>query len=517
MSMPRLNIALSGEAIPAIAGRTDLLIGTLPADNPNVNKELDNVQGLDEATLNAMFGERSDLRHRIRNWMRVNKSRSRLDVKAYPEESTAVASEGKVTLSGTATGKGRLYVAVVDERQFFANIDVEVGETANDVATKIMNAFATTIFPTIPVTASLDSDDAKFTTVDKGSLGNYYGIKVVGVVAGLTIGVEAFAGGLNDPTFTTAFIPDIRFTGVGFPQIFEGTIDLIGAFMDERFNSDNKIMDGSVFIGISKNFSDFKAFVDGINRRSVKVIGNRLVPSPNPNPFAIQSGASILTPVDWSVAEFMGIRSLRMTPDAPISDYVFANNLDAFGGAELASLPYFNTPMRLTAVTKANMLFNETEKLMLEESGGTVIDVNVAENGMLMGSVVSTYKTNEMGIPDSTWKYLNYIDTGSVCREYIFNNMKSDLAQSRLTEGDLVPNRNIHNAGSIEALFMRYYSELAGVLYQDGAEIVSDVADGVTVELDLAKRLVTLIATVPIVTQIGQVNMLITQKFTVLG
>ena len=516
MTKPKLNISLQGEAIATIAGRCDLIIGTLPFGDTNAGKTIPNVQTMSASELDAMFGARSDLRNKIARFLKTNKRYSRLDVQTLEQDTSAVVADGEITFAGTAaTEDGELEITVVDE-EFKATIEVEEDDTPTDIALKVKNAFAASVFSNIPVTSDSSLGVASFDAVDAGTLGNYYGLKVSGSVAGITYTITAFTNGATDPAYTSSDFPSRRYTGVAIPRFLYTSIDVFSGVLDARFNVDNKIMDGVGFIGYDESYSNIVSNLTDKNSKSIVYMGNKLVPSPHPVPFTAQSGASIMTPADWRVCEFLGIRSLRMTPDAPISDYVYASNLDNFGGAELASLPYFNTPMTSVSTTEAVLLFDEEEKTGLETIGYAVVDVNSAENAMLLGGVATSYKTDGLGNTDLTWKYLNYVDTGSICREYIFNNMKIDLAQMRLTEGDLIPDRNIQNTGSIEALFMKYYGELAdAVLVQGGASVTSLVAKGLVVALDLATRTVTLTAKIPIVTQIGTVNMTITQKFTV--
>lgn len=519
MTQPKLNISLGGATQATIGGRNDLLIGTLPSTSAYAGTVVEKVNLKTVAELDAIFGANSEIRNRIDKYLTANKRKSRLDVQVLEEDEYAEASAGAIAFSGTsASADGTLEVAMVDENDFSAVIDVLSGETPEQIAVKVKNAFATSVFPKLPVVVDNSSGTVSITARDKGTVGNFYGIKVSGSVAGITYALTAMTGGANNPTYTAALFPTARYWGVGIPQIFKASVSVFKTILNARFNEDNAIKDGRGFIGVDDTLGNLTTLIEGENSGMIVHMGNRLVPSPNPNVNTAQTGASILTPADWRVAEFMGIRSIRMELNAPISDFVVANNRDSFGGMALASLPYHNTPMAQTAVTKANMLFNETEKAQLEALGFTVVDTNASENAMLMSAVVTNYKTDSLGIADNTFKYLNYVDTASICREYIFNSMKVDLAQSRLTEGDTVPDRNIHNDASIKALFMEYYSDLADeTLVQAGGAIASAVSDDLGVVLDLANRTVSMTAeTFPIVTQIGTVNIAITVKFSTL-
>jgi len=512
-TMPRLNIAVVGQADPSIAGRVDLIIGQLANANANAGKLFKNMQLKTNAELDALFGARTDLRHKIKNFLKNNRL-SRLDVQTLEEDATGAPAVSTIVVAGTASADAELEVSVVSEKDFKRTLTISSGETNEQIATKISNAFAVGVFPTIPVTSSVLTDTVSFTAVDKGTVGNYYSVKVKGVVPGVTFTVNAFAAGANDPVYTSAIFPVARYTGVAIPQWLKASVDNITDVLDARFNSDNAIMDGVAFMALDDTVSNLNTFASGKNSKALVLIGNGNAPATHPDPDTVVKGKAICHPTDWAVCEFTGIRARRLTAGAPIADFVTATGLDNFGGPELASFPYFNTPMVGVPTTQADTLFINSEIIALETAGYSVIGVNTAESGMLMGSVSTTYKTDALGNEDATFKFLEFVDTGSVIREYIFNKMKADLAQMRLTDGAVIPGRNIQNKATIKGLFMGYIADLAeAVLVQAGK--ASQISEKTSILLSLKNRLVTITSEIPIVTQIGTVNMVLVQKFSI--
>ena len=50
---------------------------------------------------------------------------------------------------------------------------------------------------------------------------------------------------------------------------------------------------------------------------------------------------------------------------------------------------------------------------------------NPANTVLISNEAVTTYKTDTLGNPDVTFKYVNFVDTLSIVREYVFNNLKA--------------------------------------------------------------------------------------------
>jgi hypothetical protein len=209
-----------------------------------------------------------------------------------------------------------------------------------------------------------------------------------------------------------------------------------------------------------------------------------------------------------------------LTPDAPIADYVTTTSgrLDAFGGPHTASLPYFNTPLDLTPTTAATNLWTTEEQSALEASGFTTYGVNSAQTGMLMGPVVTTRTTDGGGNPNVSFLYLNYVDTGSVCREIFHNVLKSTYAQSRSTAGDLIADLSMTNAEAVKAEALRIYKFLTTKgLTQAGRAAESYFSANTTVTLDASTGTYTMVSDLPIVTQVRNINYALQLSFTIEG
>jgi hypothetical protein len=154
------------------------------------------------------------------------------------------------------------------------------------------------------------------------------------------------------------------------------------------------------------------------------------------------------------------------------------------------------------------MGWGETEIESIKAAGGTIIGTNTSGTSTILGEVVTTYKFDNAGNADSTFKYLNTVDASSAGREYMFNQIKRDCAQSRLTEGDRIPGRNMHNQSSIIGKFLEYYGTLSGGDYcilQAGEQARQYFLRYLTVTLSLSNGTVTATMKCPVVTQLRTV------------
>lgn len=516
-SNPKVNIQLLPAAlVDAFADRRDIIFGQIGSTGTAVDGALNvDIQTKTTAEIKTLFGADTFLTNQILAWLSSNAKYSPLDVIGKDPSGTGVAATGAVTFGGgPATSDGTYYVSIVDEEQYQVEVAVESGDTVTDIGDALVAAIATLTDPVFSVANVAGAVTA--TAKDLGTIANDYGIKVEGVVPGVTVSITAWSGGANDPVLTGILDPisGIRYTGVLWPQVWSANLSIIKDELDDRFNASNAILDGVIFTGLCDTYANILAAIATENSQSVVMMGSPLLDE------AAHKGPAILRPADWVAAEFAGIRARRLTTDAPIADKIITTSggLDAFGGPSLASLPYFNTPLADTPVTGATYLFTGTEQSALEDAGFTVYGVNSAQNFMITGPVVTNWTTDPGGNPNQSFHYLNYVDTGSACREIFFRVLKSTFAQSRLTTGDLIPGRSMANAESIKAELLRIYRVLSNLaLTQAGREAESYFARNTIVTVSLADRKATITGPLPIVTQLGTINYALQLSFTITG
>lgn len=459
---------------------------------------------LNDNSEDTLFGANSQLAGMIREAKKLNKV-TQMDAIALDDNGAGVPATGTIALSGTATEAGTLTVRIGSQTNHSYSIAVASGDTATVIGDAIDTAvLADTDAPfstanvTGTVTVTADND---------GTVGNYIGIEVAGSVGGITSTVTGMASGATDPTLTGVFdvVGNKRYQTIVWP--YSADTSVLRTFLDARFNDDVYVLDG---VGITANhdsLANHLTALNALNSQSLVWITDKAESETN------FKGPAVFEMPQIKAAEFAAIRGLRLTQDANVSQFVITTNgpLDGYGGPALASKPYFTTNFPNLPLVKTGRGWTNTEIEQLSGvngAGGTVIGTNTAGNTAIAGEVVTTYKTDSAGNPDISFKYLNYVDTASNAREYFYNNLKARFVQSRLTEGDIIPGRDMANDVVIAAYCEKLYQDLAGVDYvllQAGETALQFFKTNLSVTLDLSTGTATVLMTVPLVTQLREI------------
>jgi phage tail sheath gpL-like len=461
--------------------------------------------------IDALAGARSLGAQAMREFKKINQL-SQLDVILLDDDGAGVAATGTVVFGGAATEDGTLTIEIGST----TNHTITYNITDLDTPTLAGDALvaAITADTRVPVTAANVTGTVTLTAANDGTEGNDISLKISGSVAGLTVTLTGMASGATNPTLTGVFdvVGDNRYQTVIWPHSW-GTTD-IAAFLDPRFNAGELIQDGVAIMTSTDTYANHISAITAENSQSLQI---RALNSINDTDY---KGSTILELGLNISAQASAIRALRLTQDAPISQYVIASGLDVFGGPHLASLPYHNTPYSSLPLIPTGKGFDGTELAGIEAAGGTNMGNNKAGNSIIDGTVLTTYKTDSAGNPDVSFTKQNYVDTSSNIREYFQNNSAARFAQSRLTEGDIVANHNMVNEGAIRAFMKGLYRTLSGqgfVLVQAGGDAETFFNDNLSITLDLSLGKVTMTMKVPIVTQIDTIIATVQIAFSVEG
>ena len=515
ISKPDVNIALVGaNNVLGVAERRNLIICQTP--NATANALVTDIPDKTQAQLDSLLGAGSYSRVMVQEWLDANRTGNNvgalLDMITVLDDGAAVAATQTMTVVGTTTEAGALVVSILSSKKYKKTITLASGSDETDIADAITAAYATT---TAPFTVGNVAGVVTITATDLGTIGNDYGVEVSSIPAGVTsITVAAGVTGTGTPDITNVMDlvgSTVRYQGILLPKdLFAQVTEITTDFLDPRFNVSNDILDGVAFVGDSGTLVQTKANANANNTQSLVLVGNAITVG-NAN----KIGPEVVHPVDWTAVTIMAIRARRLSDNASIANIVTTNSAnDQFGGIALASLPLFNTPLSSVPVTGSVDLFDSAEQAELNAAGFSVVGPNKPITGTITGTVVTTYKTDPAGNDDVSFKYLEYVDTASVSREFMFNNLKATFAQSRLTDGDLIAGRSMENAASIKAVVKRLLSVLKdNALVRDGRTADKIVDDSLTVVLDLANRKATVALELPIVTQLEIVNVTLQLTF----
>ena len=449
----------------------------------------------------ALFGARAHISGMIREFRRINKD-TQVDAIGLDDAGSAVTATAIVTFSGTPTATGTITVNVGSAFQHTFDVDVVTADTPTTIGDKLVTAI--TADTKAPFTAANAIGVVTITASNGGTLANFWALQTSGSAAGITTALTAgWTGGATDPVLTTLFDPvaNIRYNTVVWPEVW--SITSLTGFLDPRFNTNNDVLDGVGILHKQDTLANLKSFVSPLNSQSVRVGGTKTVST------ATLIGGSVVEMNDILATRMAAVRSLRLTANASINDILSISGapLDSFGGIAISTLPYANTLIQFTALPNPVDTFTLADEAELESNGVSTLGLNRAGNSLILGQQVTTRLTDTAGNPDTTFKFLNAVDSSSIIREFFFENNKSRYAQSRLTDGDLVAGRSIQNEAAIRAFQKELYTFLADLaITQAGSQAVKDFDTNMIVTVNVAGGSVT-ITTAPL--QVGQLRIVL--------
>jgi phage tail sheath gpL-like len=461
----------------------------------------------------ALFGKTSMIAQMVRQARTLNKV-TQFDAIALADNGAGVAATGTVVVTGTATETGTFTLKIGSGANYAFEIAVTSGDTATAVGAAIDTAVA--LATNAPFTSANVTGTVTFTAANKGEVGNNFAYKVEGAVAGISIALTVPVNGATNPALTNIFdvIADERYQTIVWPNTY--TLSTLTTELDARFNVSNDILDGVGITTQMDTFSNLQTAGNAENSQSLVILGNKILTD------TAHKGGALLEFDDVLSSKLAALRALRLTPGASISQFVIATNgaKDAFGGSAIASLPYFNTPFPSLDLIDIGKGFSKTEVESLKTAGVARLGNNKTRTSIIADEIVTTRKTDTAGNPELTFKFLNQVDTSVNIREFFFNNLKAEYAQTRLTTGDLQPNRNMANQASIESFLDGLYTLLSKedyVLTQAGETALQYFKTNRTVTLDLSDGSVDITMTTPIVTQLRTINATIQIAFSTEG
>lgn len=501
--LPRTILTVSS-ADTTVAARPQrvLVIGQKIAGTATTGDLQQDIQN--DNSWDTLFGKKSRIAAQIRAFRKINPFTS-MDAIGLDDNGAAVDATGTVVFAGTATAAGTLTFYVGSKINNIYTVAVASGDTATVVGDALVAAIAA---DTVAVVSAANvTGTVTLTALNGGTVGNDIGIASQGSVAGITSTITGMASGATDPSLTGLFDvvgDDRRYQTVIWP--YDGDLTTITAFLDPRFNATNNILNGVAVTTSVDTFANLSSAASAENSESLVYLGNKSQVG-----VATQTGGAMTELSDVISAQVAAVRSLRLEPNVSLGTIIAAGGLDRIGGVALSSLPYFNTAMQNLPLVPLGLGFSDVEVKSLNSDGVSFVGNNRTANQVILGEMLTTYKTDNAGNPDDSFKFLNFVDTITAIREHIFNQLGSDFVQTRLTAADasIVAGRDVTNENQMRATIVGYYSDLATsdfALTQGGEAALQFFRDNLNVSINLQTGAATITMKAPIVTQLRSIT-----------
>lgn len=499
-----------------------LILGQKTSKGSAIAKSL--YKDVEEANIDTLFGKNSALSVTLKAvFEEFDKTQSpnlpRVDVIPLDDNVGGSNASGSIAFSpsGPATDldkNGSIFFNICGKE-----VELELTE-GDDISAEIPQSFEALVSDeTLPLDVSEAGGTVTMEFKNKGTINNNGTILVEGLseqggnyyFGNMQVTVTPFSGGATDPDTTDILdvVEKIRYQTLSYPVEY-GT-DLATDFLDSRFNVSNDIKDGVAVLKNTGTRTALKALLDTLNSQSVIYLCNKSVSEDN-----FDGGEDL--ELDYvNAARCAAIRALRLTTNASLANIIPAainGANDAFGGAHMASLPYMNTPISGAPLQPEGKGWTDTDIVSLFASGGSVVGNNRTGSSVIMGEFLTTYKTDAAGNEDLTWRFLNTVDTMSVCAEYIFNNIKKDFVQNRLTTGKVIRGYSMTNKQSFTSKLQEYYLSLADLaLVPKSQEAVNFFINNLSTVINTVSGKITTTAQWPIVVQLREILVTLKTNF----
>lgn len=341
------------------------------------------VKALSEKKASDLFGEGSQLARMAKFFIDNNKYTETLYL-PLDDNGAGVAATGDIDFTVTGTvGNGIVYLYIGGQK---VEVSVTSGDTADDIATATVAAIAAKT--SLPVTAAVDgvtTSQVNFTAKNKGENGNSIDLRVnyyqdQELPENLSYVITAMASGTGNPDITSglAALGDEWYNLISFPYLDSSNLAILKTELDNRFGP------------MSSN--------DGY------AIGCKVDTFGNLSTFGGTQNSKYLVE--------MGIDKLPNLPEetsAAITAQVAAS------GAIDPARPFQTLKLNGILPPVKEDQFTQVENNLLLMDGIATATVN-ANNELLIQRLVTTYKTNDLGADDISYRDLNTLLTLSYIR-----------------------------------------------------------------------------------------------------
>lgn len=496
-TFPRVtaNILGADNGVQLNAHKILVLGQKLPVGTANAGELQSDI--ITEKQIYEKFGRKSHIAKKLRAVLKnlsISRVRPQIDAIALEDNGTQKAT-GTFTFTGTATESEVIEIYIDSKINGRYILSVVSGDTADDIGVKLatlINADANANY-----TASNTSGVVTITAENAGTNGNQIKLGFDGVVAGVTLTKSGnyLSGGATDPVLSNVFdaIDGVQYHTIDYPSVWDLTT--LSNFTEPRFNVDNDILYSQGFTFKVDTYANLNILLDSLNAKTICVGFDKINGGIFENPDVINS-------------QFCAYRGLLFTENSNVSS-INSGNGQTVGGITWGSLPYFNMPFVNMPTTAQGEGFTEEEINELETSGGWTLENNSSNTRVLTRELRTTYKTNDLGDADTTFVFLNRVDSLTIAREYYFNGIKQRYMRHRMTNATTTPSQlqAIVTKPEFIATMREFYDDLVVVgIFEGGRgrEFTERVAE--IVVFDTLNGLIDTDSIAPLIAQLREVQ-----------
>lgn len=462
---PQITIVKGGATIPTSVPDVKVLIVSQKLASGTAISGALYEDVLSDKNYETLFGKKSMMAECLRAFNRANGGYTKVGAISLEDASGGTAAAGAVVFSGTsATEAGTITVNIGDSIRHSYEISIAVGETPTQIGDALVAAIIADT--EIPLGTPVNTTGAvALLFAHKGTIGNGTYLEVIGSVAGITIALTAFTGGATDPTLTGLFTPialrKYDITGENY------IIDETKTLLNSRFSIGKRDLSGISIFSKQGSRADLLTFLDNYNEKTLCIHCNEAIGTSTYKGAAVKSFPSVIA------CTLMGIRAKMLTQDAPLNDIIstsFPNDL--IGSVSKCSAPYFNTLIPTLDMVDLENEWLDSDIDDINEAGGFVIGNNTADNSLIFGDILTTYKTDVSGNIDTTFKFLNTVDEYNFATSYYFAALTIFFNQTRMTVDANVAGWNMVTKNDIEDKVLAIYRQISGMEFVNGRTII---------------------------------------------
>jgi len=456
-----------------------------------------------ESQINTLFGRKSHIAKKLRAILKnisVSRLKPQIDAIALSDDGTAKAT-GTFTFTNSATENGSLVFYIDSEINGKYTVSVVIGDTPTILAGKLVDLI--TADTNANYTASNSAGVVTITAANAGTNGNQIGLHFEGSFSGifenpdvinsqfcayraLQLTQGANVSSINQGNGETqggiryASIPYFNIPFINLPAIKKGDTTITSITVaGVTVTKNGKNLTGGLTNPVSTSL--FNA-VDGIAYQTIDY------------------------PSSWDLATLYNFTEPRFNVDnAILYSHGFTFKDDTYSNLNTL-LDGLNYKTITIGFNPNNFAKAEIEELI--SSGGYTFENNKSNTTLISREVPTTYKTNLLGDADPTFKFLNYVDTLTISREYFFNGLKQTYPRHTLTSAEQPPSKAkaFVTKGSFLATLGKFYDDLVSFgLFQGGRKKEFLQRAGETLNFDLLNGKITTSVIAPITTQLREV------------